>query len=133
MKYFLDTNICIYFLKGKNLSLKKKLLSHKPTDIKIPSIVKAELLVGAEKSERKKENFDKINRLLLPLEVIGFNDLESIEYSKIRASLEKKGEVIGPNDIITASIVKANNGVLVTNNTKEFKRVKGLKIKDWSI
>ncbi len=133
MKYFLDTNICIYFLKGKNLSLKKKLLSHKPTDIKIPSIVKAELLVGAEKSERKKENFDKINRLLLPLEVIGFNDLESIEYSKIRASLEKKGEVIGPNDIIIASIVKANNGVLVTNNTKEFKRVKGLKIKDWSI
>ncbi len=133
MKYFLDTNICIYFLKGKNVSLKKKLLSYKPTDIKIPSIVKAELLVGAEKSERKKENFDKINRLLLPLEVIGFNDLESIEYSKIRASLEKKGEVIGPNDIIIASIVKANNGVLVTNNTKEFKRVKGLKIKDWSI
>ena len=69
---------------------------------------------------------------MFPFEIIGFNDKESIEYSKIRAGLEKRGEVIGPNDIIIASIVKSNNGTLVTNNKNEFKRIKDLKIVDWS-
>ena len=132
MKYYLDTNICIYFLKGKNLRLRKTLFSINPEDIKIPSIIKAELLYGAEKSKRIDENIEKVNQFLFPFEIIGFNDKESIEYSKIRAGLEKRGEVIGPNDIIIASIVKSNNGTLVTNNKNEFKRIKDLKIVDWS-
>lgn len=56
----------------------------------------------------------------------------SIIYN-VRSYLEVKGIIIGPNDIIIASIVKANNGVLITNNTKEFARVKGLNIMDWSL
>ncbi len=132
MKYYLDTNTCIYFLKAKNHKLKNKILSENPANIKIPSIVKAELLYGAEKSQRKDENMHNINMFLFPLEVVGFNDNETIEYSKIRSELEKRGEVIGPNDMLIAAIVKANDGILITNNTKEFKRIAGLQIDDWS-
>ena len=133
MKYYLDTNICIFFLRGVNLKLKKKLLSMNPQDIKIPSLTKAELLYGAEKSQKKDENIKKIGEFLFPFNVIGFNDNESIEYSKIRAELEMRGEKIGPNDTIIAAIVKTNNGTLVTNNTREFKKIPDLKIVDWSV
>jgi tRNA(fMet)-specific endonuclease VapC len=131
MKYFLDTNICICFLKAKYLSLKQKILSENPENIKIPSIVKAELLYGAEKSQKKEENIEKISQFLFPLEVVGFNDAESIEYSKIRADLEKRGDIICPNDLVIAAIVYSNNGIIVTNNKKEFQKVKGLKIENW--
>ena len=132
MIYFLDTNICIYFLKGQNSSLRKKILSTNPNNIKIPSVVKAELLYGAEKSQRISENSNKIIQFLFPMEIVGFNDKECIEYSKIRASLEKDGKIIGPNDLLIASIVKANGGVLISNNMKEFKRVEGLQLENWS-
>ena len=132
MKYYLDTNICIYFLKAQKINLKHKILSENPNNIKIPSIVKAELLYGAEKSQRREDNIDKVVQFLFPLEIIGFNDHESIEYSKIRADLEIRGKIIGPNDLIIAAIVKANDGILITNNTKEFERVRDLKIEDWT-
>lgn len=131
MKYFLDTNICIYFLKGKYTILHDKILSINPNTIKIPSIVKAELLFGAEKSIKKEQNIEMINQFLLPFEILSFDDDEAIEYSKIRALLEKNGNIIGPNDLIIASIVKSNNGILITNNVKEFERVEGLKIENW--
>lgn len=66
------------------------------------------------------------------MHIFSKNDAESIEYSKIRSDLEKRGEVIDPNDIIVAATVKANNGILVTNNMKEFERVKNLRLEDWS-
>ncbi len=73
------------------------------------------------------KNIERITQFLFPLETVDFNDNESIEYSKIRADLKKRGEIIGPNDLIIAATVRANNGILVTNNTKEFERVKRLK------
>lgn len=133
MKYFLDTNICVYFLKGQNEILKRTIFSVRPSDIKIPSITKAELLYGAEKSQKRDENISRIYRFLIPYEIVGFNSEESEEYSRIRADLEKKGQIIGPNDILIAAIVKANNGTLVTHNTKEFSRVEGLRLLDWSL
>jgi len=132
MKYFLDTNICSYFLKGINENLRDRLLSENPNEIKIPSIVKAELLYGAEKSMKRDYNLKRISEFILPLGIIGFNDAEASEYGEIRADLEKKGTRIGPNELVIASIVKANNGILITNNTKEFSRVEGLLIEDWT-
>ena len=132
MKYFLDANICIYYLKGINEKIKIQLLMKHPDDIKIPSIVKAELLYGAEKSEKKTENLTKINEFLLPFEIVSFSDRETDFYAKIRSILENKGIPIGPNDLIIASIVLANEGTLVTNNTVEFNRIKDLKLEDWT-
>ena len=89
MKYFLDTNICIYYLKGMYPKLKEKLLNHNPEMIVIPSITKAELLYGAEKSQRKEENLEKINEFLLPYCIQGFNDAETTTYAIIRKELEE--------------------------------------------
>ncbi|MDF3821831.1 type II toxin-antitoxin system VapC family toxin [Leptospira sp. 96542] len=131
MNYFLDTNICIYFLKGKNLKIENNIKKLNPNRIKIPSIVKAELLLGALKSQNSKKNRDIVLDFVDPFEIIGFNDVESEIYSEIRSSLELKGLPIGPNDLIIASIVLNNNGILVTNNEKEFSRIQSLKIENW--
>lgn len=131
MIYYLDTNICIYFLKGLYLSIMENIKNTNPHNIKIPSIVKAELLYGAEKSQHKIKNLADINRFLEPFEIIPFDNDCSLAYSKIRSSLELKGTIIGPNDYIIAATVTAKNGILVTNNTKEFKKVKNLKIVNW--
>ncbi len=77
MKFFLDTNICIYFLKGKNEKLRATLMSKHPDDIKIPSIVKAELLFGAYKSQQKVENVEIVRKFLLPYEIVSFGSDES--------------------------------------------------------
>jgi tRNA(fMet)-specific endonuclease VapC len=132
MIYYLDSNICIYFLKGQHQNIKDKLENINPTKIKIPSIVKAELLYGAEKSKNRSSNVDKVLKFIDPFEIIPFDDEASIFYSKIRSSLEIKGTIIGPNDYIIASIVLSKNGILVTNNESEFKRIKNLKIENWA-
>ncbi|HPT13003.1 MAG TPA: PIN domain-containing protein, partial [Bacteroidales bacterium] len=66
-------------------------------------------------------------------EIVPFDDDCSIVYSKIRSAMELKGTIIGPNDYIIAATVLAKNGILVTNNTKEFARVKSLKIENWTV
>jgi tRNA(fMet)-specific endonuclease VapC len=131
MKYFIDTNICIYFLKGYSKSIQTKFLKLHPSDIKIPSIVKAELLYGVEKSLMKKENYKLLNNFLFPFEITPFDSSAAESYAKLRHTLEINGNDIGPNDLIIASIVLANQGTLVTNNIKEFARVKKLKVVNW--
>ena len=131
MKVFLDTNICIYFLQGRKPQLKSKFQFFKPSDIKIPSIVKAELLLGAEKSEKREYNLVRINEFLFPFAIVPFDTQAAEEYAVIRSVLEKKGMTIGANDYIIAATVLAHNGLLVTNNTGEFQRVPRLKFDDW--
>ena len=131
MNYFLDTNICIYLLNRSSEKLVEKILSISPDKIKVPSIVKAELLYGAEKSKKKKKNIDKVERFLSAIQILPFDELSSVPYSKIRAKLELSGNMIEPNDLLIASIVIANNGTLVTNNLKEFRRVPNLKVANW--
>lgn len=132
MNFFLDTNICIYFLKGTYPSIVENIQSKPPDIIKIPSIVKAELLYGAEKSIKRVENLNKILQFLNPYEIINFDDSATYEYAVIRTVLEKNGKSIGPNDMLIASIVMAGNGILVTNNENEFKNIKKLKIENWT-
>ena len=130
--YFLDANTCIYFLNGKHESIKVKILSTPPNDIAIPSIVKAELLLGLYKSEQKKKNLEKLEKFLQPFGITPFIDLITYVYADIRCTLEKTGKTIGPNDLLIAAIVKFHEGILVTNNTEVFKRVKGLQIENWA-
>ena len=132
MKYYLDTNICIYFLKGTFPSLLKKMLSFKPEKIKIPSMVKAELIYGAEKSHQKENNRDKIHKFLLPFEVIGFNEKAAEVYAGVRNKLEQAGTPLGPNDMVIAATALAGDGVLITHNLKEFTRIPELKVEDWT-
>lgn len=91
MKFYLDTNICIYFLKVQYPKLLDMIMSHSPDDIKIPSMVKAELLYGVEKSQKKEENLEKVLKFLLPFEIIPFDDKAACGYSVIRADMERTG------------------------------------------
>ncbi|EKR72214.1 type II toxin-antitoxin system tRNA(fMet)-specific endonuclease VapC [Leptospira noguchii] len=131
MNYFLDTNICIYFLKGKNENLKKNIRKLNPNRIKIPSVVKAELLLGAFKSNDNRKNREIVLSFLDPFEIIGFNDIESEIYAEVRSNLEIQGIPISPNDLLIASVVLSSNGILVTNIEKEFKRIPNLKVENW--
>ncbi len=131
MKYVLDTNTCIYFLNKSSENIMSKMKSLSPTDIKLSSITITELLFGAEKSRAKKKNKEIVQRFADNFEQIPFDSLCCQVYAEIRNSLEKKGTPIGPMDLLIASISLTHNMVLVTNNTKEFKRVKGLMIENW--
>jgi len=130
--YYLDTNICSYFLNGKYASVAEHIFSTKPRDIRIPSVVKAELLYGANKSNRREDLLKKIEAFLSNFEIEEFDGNMAYHYAEIRADLDKKGTIIGPNDLIIAATVLQKGGTLVTNNVKEFERVEGLRIVNWT-
>ena len=132
MTYFLDTNICIYYLKGLYPDLPDRLHSHQVSKIKIASIVKAELLYGALNSKKKVDNIDKVENFLLPFEIINFDDKAARIYAEVRLALKKMGAPIGPNDLIIAATVIAKEGILVTNNEQEFSRVPRLCLENWT-
>jgi tRNA(fMet)-specific endonuclease VapC len=131
MQYLLDTNICIYFLNRTSERLISQFKNVLPLVIKLSTISVAELFYGAEKSNAKKKNWAIVENFVSTFEIIPFDEKSSKIYPKIRASLEKSGNPIGPMDLLIASISLANNFNLVTNNLKEFKRVKGLKVENW--
>ncbi len=131
MIYLLDTNTCIYFLNRTSERIVSQFKRFSPSVIKLASITVAELFYGAEKSKAKKKNWTIIEKFVSTFEIIPYEEKSSKTYPTIRASLEKAGIPIGPMDLLIASISIANNFVLVTNNVKEFKKVKGLTLENW--
>lgn len=132
MKYCLDTNIIIYYLKGMYPGVLAQLQSHRPDEILISEIVRAELLFGAAKSHQKQRTLERINAFLKPFERLPFAGDAVEHYADIRADLEIRGQRIGPNDLLIAATTRAHGATLVTHNTNEFQRVAGLKIENWT-
>ena len=132
MKYYLDTNTIIYFLKGTYPALADHFRNVPRQSVVIPSVVTAELEYGAQKSIRPAETAKKLHSFLSAFETVPFSGEAAVQYGKIRHELEKAGTPIGPNDLLIASIVKAEEGVLVTHNIKEFSRIPGLMLEDWT-
>jgi tRNA(fMet)-specific endonuclease VapC len=99
--------------------------------IALSSITLSELHYGAQKSERKKQNIKRLEEFVYPFDVLIYDEAAAKEYGKIRVNLEKKGQVIGPLDMLIAAHAKSRNLILVTNNVKEFKRIKSLKVENW--
>ena len=132
MKYFLDTNIIIYAVKGTYPKIIEHFEKVPSFNIFIPSIVKAELEYGAKKSKNYQKSINIYNKFLDIYNVVPFTEDETIIYGDIRSVLEKSGNIIGANDMLIASIVKSHDGVLVTHNTKEFKKIDNLRIEDWT-
>lgn len=131
MKYLLDTNICIYLIKQKPLSVLEKLRSNDIKDLALSSITVAELEYGVMRSQNKEQNMDALHRFMIPYEIVDFTSKSAVKYGEIRTYLEKKGQIIGPMDLLIASIAMVENMILVTNNTKEFKRIPNLKLENW--
>ena len=133
MTYLLDTNTCIKYLNGRSENIRQHLEVKQPQDILLCSVVKAELLYGTMKSVNPEKNLARLQPFVNRFVSLFFDDGAAEAYGRIRAELEKAGTPIGPNDLLIAAIVVANDVTLVTNNTREFSRVKGLKFEDWEI
>jgi len=129
--YLLDTNICIYLIKGKYPTLSENLKMHTPDQIKISSITVAELSYGVAKSEQKVQNRNALIKFLSPFEILPFTEKEAEYYGRIRAQLEQKCQIIGPYDMFIAAQALAHSFVLITNNMREFDRIPGLKLENW--
>ena len=131
MTRLLDTNTCIYYLNQSSDRLMANFRKYSPSELKLSSLTVAELFYGAEKSKAKKKNITVVERFITTFEIMAFDDACCKTYAIVRASLEKAGTPIGPMDLLIASISIAHHFVLVTNNTKEFRRVKKLKLENW--
>jgi len=129
-KYLLDTNICIYFIKGL-YNLDKKIESAKPENCFISEITVAELKFGVENSEYPDKNRKVLADFLEGIKIIPvFNSLD--HYAKEKARLKKLGEAIDDFDLLIGSTAVTNNLTVVTNNRKHFDRIKDIKIKNWA-
>jgi tRNA(fMet)-specific endonuclease VapC len=127
----LDTNTCIYFLNRASERIIAQFKRFSPQEVKLSAITVAELYFGAEKSKAKIKNRQTVERFVSAFEAVAFDEKCSKIYAKIRASLEQAGTPIGPMDLLIASISVANGFILVTNNTKEFARIRKLKLENW--
>lgn len=132
MKYMLDTNICIYAIKHKPPHVFQKLQEHDPEEICISSITYAELIHGVEKSQAVAKNRLALTLLLSNIEILDFDTSAADEYGKIRAYLEKKGTPVGTMDMMIAGHARSLDYIVVTNNTREFKRIPDLKLENWA-
>ena len=129
--YLLDTNTCIGILTDRSPAAIERLRGHDPSEICLCSVVKAELLYGARKSERVAENLRLLADFFAPFVCLPFDDRCADHYGLIRADLDAAGMPIGPNDLMIAAITRAHDAALITHNTGEFSRVVGLKVDDW--
>lgn len=130
MRYLLDTNTCIAFLKG-NQAVVEKIRTVSIENLLLCSIVKAELWFGACKSDRVTANQAVLREFFTQFSSVPFDDNPIEHYGDIRALLSKAGKPIGANDFLIAAIARANQLTLVTNNTREFIRVPNLLLDDW--
>jgi tRNA(fMet)-specific endonuclease VapC len=130
LKYMLDTNICIYVIKRKPLEVLNQFNEHSG-QLSISSITLAELIHGAEKSEFVEQNLRTVEDFCSRLEILGYGDKAAAHYGSIRSDLEKKGQVIGVNDLHIAGHARSEGLVLVSNNLKEFNRVDALRTDNW--
>jgi tRNA(fMet)-specific endonuclease VapC len=127
----LDTNICIYLIKNKPTEVKKKFDMFEVGEICISSISVSELYYGVHKSQMVERNLQALALFLAPLNIVDYDEKAAIVYGKIRSDLEVNGKVIGSLDMLIAAHAESIGVTLVTNNTKEFERVDGLKLENW--
>ncbi len=132
MKYLLDTDICIYLIKKKPVSVINKLTQLANRDIALSTISLFELKFGVENSQYFEKSKLALNHFAASIPSILTFDLQAAGYAaKIRSDMKNKGTPIGPYDLLIAAIALSNDLVLVSNNVREFKRIEGLKLENW--
>jgi tRNA(fMet)-specific endonuclease VapC len=131
VKYLLDTDTCIYALKGREEVL-RRLLAHSPAEVALSVITEAELRTGAAKSTAAHKTLKRVEAFLAPLTVLDFTSPDAVAYATVRGRLERAGTPIGPLDTLIAAHALALDAVVVTNNTREFHKVPRLRVEDWS-
>ena len=133
MRFMLDTNICIYLIKQKPENVLRHFKAHSVGEIGISSITLSELMYGVEKSQQVQKNRQALEEFTLPLEIAAFDEAAAETYGSVRAGIEQSGTPIGSMDMLIGTHALSLGVTLVTNNLREFKKIKNLKVVDWSI
>jgi tRNA(fMet)-specific endonuclease VapC len=126
----LDTNIVIHCLKGREPAA-SKFRAATPSEIAIPSVVAYELEYGTLRIASPQRR-RILSRMLESLEEVPFDREAARQSARVRVELERRGIVIGPMDLLIAGTVLSRGAVLATNNIREFSRIKGLRLEDWT-
>jgi tRNA(fMet)-specific endonuclease VapC len=129
--YLLDTNICIYIIKKKPVDVLRTLKTKSRKDIYISSITIAELEYGVAKSQFPERNKIALIEFLSIFNILPFDDTDAVNFGITKTNLEKGGKTVGSMDLLIAAQAITKRLILVTNNTKEFERVEGLKMENW--
>ena len=131
MKRMLDTNVCIDIIKERPRSVLDRFKDHTVGDVGISVVTLAELEYGVSASSRPTKNREALDQFVSPLEIAPFDRAATAAYGRLRAALEKKGQVIGSMDLLIAAHAVSLDVRSVTHNSREFARVRGLTIEDW--
>lgn len=131
INYLLDTDICINIIRSRESSVLRKIHSLEIDQISISALSVAELETGVAKSSQPNKNALALAQFLSFMQVLPFDQKAAHRYGTLRASLEAAGNKIGAMDMLIAAQALAEQLVLVTNNYREFKRVKGLSTESW--
>lgn len=132
IRFLLDTDTCITLIRGKGASILAVMRRHDVGDVGISSITAAELYAGVFKSAAPERNRVALIEFMAPLEVLPFDADAAVHYGKLRADLESRGVPIGAMDMLIAAHATAIGATVVTQNTREFRRVRNLKVENWS-
>lgn len=132
MKYLLDTNICVLLKSKRHPQLEARIRKTRKRDVAVSAVTEAELKYGAYKSADPARNMTAVDALLATIAILPFESSAADAYGQIRAALEKSGQIIGPYDLMIAAQAIAQRLTVVTNNTREFSRVPGLAVEDWT-
>lgn len=131
MKYMLDTNMIVYIRNQRPETVLRQFSRYQPEDLCISAITMAELEYGVFRSSKPDQNRQALLLLLSRIQILPFDALAAREYGRIRQDLTEKGTLIGANDLLIAAHACSLGLILITNNTREFGRVEGLKIENW--
>jgi tRNA(fMet)-specific endonuclease VapC len=131
VKFLLDTNVCVDFLNQRHPSVVERIRGCSPADLCLSSVVVAELRYGADRSERRAENHDRLDVMTAEIQCLDFDLAAASAYGGIRSHLESKGTPIGPYDMMIAAHALSRGLILVTDNEGEFRRISGLRIENW--
>jgi len=131
MRYLLDTNAWVDYLTGRYPNVVKSIQDSPPDDLCLSSVVMAELRYGAEKSQRKRSNHDLLDTLARDVRCVDFGLDEARTYGALRAALERRGGPMGPYDMMIAAHALSLGLIIVTDNEREFRRVKSLRVENW--
>lgn len=128
--FVLDTNAVVHYFKGQGRVV-ERLLSTPPGDVALPSIVVFELMVGVLRSDAPARRQAQLQLFLETVETLVFGHAEAKAAAQVRSDLEARGLPIGPLDMLIAGTALAHHATLVTRNTREFARVRGLSVENW--
>lgn len=130
--YMLDTDISSCIMKRSDSRVLERLQAIPVGDICISAITESELMYGVEVSPRQQQDRAALDAFLKHVEVLDYPDQAAAHYAQIRAALKRAGNLIGANDLLIAAHARSLALTLVTNNTREFGRVKGLSLENWT-